>query len=66
MGPGGLQSGPNSIWAKGPCREGLLSRMNDQWPGSQGERLRSYSVLGTPEVQWEDQRLSEGYPQTAP
>ena len=25
-----------------------------------------YPVLGTPGLQWEDQRLGEGYPQTAP
>ena len=31
-----------------------------------GERLRSYPVLGTPELRGEDQRPSEGYPQTAP
>ena len=31
-----------------------------------GERLRSYPVLGTPEFRGEDQRPSEGYPQTAP
>ena len=66
VGPESLQSGPNSIWARGPCRGGLLPMMNDQWPGCQGERLRSYSVLGAPELQWEDQRLGEGYPQTTP
>ena len=31
-----------------------------------GERLRSYPVLGTPELRGEDQRPGEGYPQTAP
>ena len=41
VGPGGLQSGPNSIWAQGPCRGGLVSRTNDRWPGCQGERLRT-------------------------
>ena len=41
MGPGSLQSGPNSIWAQGPCRGGLVPRTNDRWPGCQGERLRT-------------------------
>ena len=66
MGSGSLQSGPNSIWAQGRCRGGLLPRTNDRWPGCQGERLRNYPVLDTPEFQWEDQRLGEGYPQIAP
>ena len=41
MGPGSRQSGPNSIWAQGPCRGGLVPRTNDRWPGCQGERLRT-------------------------
>ena len=41
VGPGGLQSGPNSIWAQGPCRGGRVPRTNDQRPGCQGERLRT-------------------------
>ena len=28
--------------------------------------VENYPVLGTPGLQWEDQRLGEGYPQTAP
>ena len=65
VGPGGLQSGPNSVWAQGPCRGGILPRTNNRWPGCQGERLRNYPVLGIPELQWEDQHLGGGYPQTA-
>ena len=66
VGSGSLQSGLNSIWAQGPCRGGLLPRTNDRWLRCQGERLRNYPVLGTPELQWGDQRLGEGYPQIAP
>ena len=66
VGPGTRQSGPNSVWAQGPCRGGLLPRTDNQWPGCQGEWLRNYPILGIPELQWEDQRLGKGYPQTAP
>ena len=43
-----------------PCRERMIDGQG------KGEWLRSYPVLGTPELRWEDQRPSEGYPQTAP
>ena len=66
VGPRGLQSGPNSIWAQGPCRGGILPKANDQWPRQQGERLKTYPVLGIPELQWEDQHHGVGNPQTAP
>ena len=66
VGAGGLQSGPSSIWAQGPCRGGILPRKNNRWPGSQGEWLRTYPVLGFPELQWEDLHLGGGYPQTVP
>ena len=40
VGPEGLQSGPNSVWAQGPCRGCLVPRTKGRWPGCQGERLR--------------------------
>ena len=51
VGPRGLQPGPNSIWAQSPCRGGILPRTNGQWPRWQGERLRTYPILGIPELQ---------------
>ena len=41
VGPGSLQSGPNSIWAQGLCRGGRVPRTNDRRPRCQGERLRT-------------------------
>ena len=40
VGTGSLQSGPNSVWARGPCRECLVPRTKGRWPRYQGERLR--------------------------
>ena len=37
VGLGTRQSGPNSIWAQGPCRGGLLPRTDNQWSGCQWE-----------------------------
>ena len=41
VGLGSLSSGPNSIWAHGPCRGGLLPRTSDRWPrqGGTAEKL---------------------------
>ena len=40
----------------------------DEWPKAEVSRgtAEDYPVLGTPGLQWEDQRLGKGYPQTAP
>ena len=58
--PAQTLSGPMARAEEVSCR----GRVNDGQ--GKGERLRSYPVLGTPELRWEDQRPNEGYPQTAP
>ena len=53
-------SGPMARAEEVSCRGRVIDGQG------KGEWLRSYPVLGTPEFRWEDQRPSEGYPQTAP
>ena len=53
-------SGPMACAEEVSCRGRVIDGQG------KGERLRSYPVLGTLELRWENQRPSEGYPQTAP
>ena len=51
VGPRGLQPSPNTTWAQNPCRGDILPRTNGQWPMWRRERLRTYPILGIPELQ---------------
>ena len=62
----GPQPSPNSTWAQNPCRGCILPRTNGQWPMWRREQLRTYPVLGIPELQEKDQHRGGDNPQTAP
>ena len=57
---------PKLYLGPGPVPRRLCAE--DEWLKAEVSRgpAEDYPVLGTPGLQWEDQRLGEGYPQTAP